>query len=192
MVLAGVAVLADVQWRQLRLGRGELETLASSFFFTGQILWLERPAFAHNRRGPVTVVMFAAIALLSLPAAALLADNSRKWLPALGSPAAATLVFCLALGPTLASYSLMNYWQPHLPATNAALIYCCEPLFTSLFALFLPACLSVLPGIDYPNETIGWRLLVGGGLITGANLLVLWRDARAARLGPILPAPGAD
>src|SRR5579871_6336650 len=46
LVLAGVAVLARLDWRDLRLGRGEAETLFSSVFFMGQILWLERKQFA--------------------------------------------------------------------------------------------------------------------------------------------------
>src|SRR6058998_3745460 len=37
MVVAGVAVLAKVDWQNLRLGRGELETIAASIIFTGQI-----------------------------------------------------------------------------------------------------------------------------------------------------------
>src|SRR5439155_26219032 len=48
LVIAGVAVLAGVDWSHFRLGRGELETLAASVLFTGQILWLERPKFAAN------------------------------------------------------------------------------------------------------------------------------------------------
>jgi hypothetical protein len=42
----------------------------------------------------------------------------------------------------------------------------------SLFALFLPALLSELSGINYPNEVVTWRLIVGGALITAANVLI--------------------
>ena len=45
-------------------------------------------------------------------------------------------------------------------------MYCIEPIFGSLMALFLPAIFSVWAGIDYPNETATWTLLIGGGLIT--------------------------
>src|SRR5262245_15277730 len=38
MVIAGVAVLSDVNWQTLRLGRGEFETLVASVIFTAQIL----------------------------------------------------------------------------------------------------------------------------------------------------------
>ena len=71
----------------------------------------------------------------------------------------------------------MNYWQPHVPATQAGLIYCCEPLLTSIFALFLPSYFSAWCGIDYPNEKMTTSLLIGGGLITAANLIALLFDA---------------
>jgi hypothetical protein len=47
-----------------------------------------------------------------------------------------------------------------------------EPIFGSLMAVFLPAMFSAIAGINYPNETATWTLLVGGGLITFANLLL--------------------
>src|SRR5436309_594205 len=43
MVILGAAVLAKVDWRNLRIGRGEWETIVASVIFTGQILWLDRP-----------------------------------------------------------------------------------------------------------------------------------------------------
>jgi hypothetical protein len=39
-------------------------------------------------------------------------------------------------------------------------------------ALFLPSWFSIWAAIDYPNETATWTLLVGGGLITVANVLL--------------------
>jgi len=42
----GAALLAGVSLDHLHLGRGELETLAGSVLFAGQILWLERPQFS--------------------------------------------------------------------------------------------------------------------------------------------------
>src|SRR5690606_32280937 len=49
LVLAGVAILGRFDWQALRFGRGEWETLLSSVFFMGQILWLERAEFRGNR-----------------------------------------------------------------------------------------------------------------------------------------------
>jgi len=76
-------------------------------------------------------------------------------------------IFC-----TLGAYSLMNAWQPKISATEAGLIYCVEPIFGSLMAWFLPAVFSKWAGIEYLNETATWTLLVGGGLITLANVLL--------------------
>src|SRR6266480_5445677 len=59
MVILGVAVLARVDWQNLRLGRGALETIAASVVFTGQILWLERPKYAGNDVRRFSAVMFA-------------------------------------------------------------------------------------------------------------------------------------
>jgi hypothetical protein len=52
------------------------------------------------------------------------------------------------------------------------LIYCIEPVIASVFALFLPALLSAWVSIDYRNEQATQSLLVGGGLIMFANILV--------------------
>src|SRR5262245_45099392 len=71
LVIAGVAVLSEINWRDLHLGRGELETLIGSTIFTGQILWLQRPKFAGNNVSHFTLIMFAVIALACLPVAAL-------------------------------------------------------------------------------------------------------------------------
>jgi len=73
---------------------------------------------------------------------------------------------------TLGAYLLMNAWQPLVSATEAGLIYCAEPLFASLVALVMPAWLSTLASIDYPNEILTSHLFLGGGLITLANVMV--------------------
>jgi len=70
----------------------------------------------------------------------------------------------------------MNRWQGTMRAERAGLIYCAEPLFASLLALFLPGWMSHLWQIDYPNEIATVHLIAGGGLITIANLLALERS----------------
>ena len=76
-------------------------------------------------------------------------------------------VFC-----TLGAFMLMIRWQPSITATEAGLIYCFEPVFASVMALYLPGVFSRWVGFDYPDETLTWQLLVGGGLITVANVLL--------------------
>jgi drug/metabolite transporter (DMT)-like permease len=172
LVLAGVAILGQFNWRTFHLGRGEVETLISSVFFMGQILWLERKEFVANRPGQLTLVMFATEAVFFAVAAVATAPDlptllvpwtSLPWL----SFTVVLTVFC-----TLGAFGLMNTFQPRITATEAGLVYCIEPIFGSVMALFLPALFSVWAGISYANETATWTLVVGGGLITMANVLL--------------------
>ena len=171
LVLVGLGVLAGVDWHAFHLGRGEWETLGCSVFFAGQILWLERPRYAANRPAHATAVMFAVLAAAASPVMlARTAGPGQMWLAAAGSPAIFLLLLALTLLCTLATFSLMNHWQKHLEATEAGLIYCAEPLWTSLFSLWLPGLLALWTGTAYANEAATLRLLLGGGLITAANV----------------------
>ncbi|HTD66191.1 MAG TPA: DMT family transporter [Candidatus Limnocylindria bacterium] len=172
MVLAGVAVLSHFDWREFKMGRGEAETILAAIFFAGQILWLERPRYTPNRVTHFTVVMFGAITVLVLPVAFFTAPHARVFLDAYSSREVLALIAVITFGCTLLAYMVMNVWQPHVTATEAGLIYCVEPIYASLFASFLPALLSHFARIDYPNEHITRHLLIGGGLITAANVLI--------------------
>lgn len=183
LVLAGVAVLGRFDFATLRLGRGEAETLVSSLFYMVQILVLSDRRFAANRPLPVTVVMFGALAVLctafAFTAAPRAADFFVPW------TSGSWLVFngLLTVLCTLGAFTLMNSWQPKITATEAGLIYCSEPVFTALMALFVPGWFSSWAGLDYPNEHVTWHLLVGGGLITVANVLIQLRPPPAERPG---------
>ncbi|WP_415909048.1 hypothetical protein [Oleiharenicola sp. Vm1] len=140
-----------------------------------QILTLERKEFAGNRVLPVTALMFATEAAVFCAMAAVTAPAPAALVaPWLSGP---WLTFTLVLTGvcTIGAFTLMNRFQPAITATEAGLLYCTEPLFASLLALFLPALFSAWAGFDYANETLTWRLLVGGGLITAANLLIQFR-----------------
>ena len=172
LVLIGVAILGRFDFQTMRFGRGELETLLSSVFFMMQILLLDRRAFAANRALPVTLVMFTVQAVLFCTMAAMTAPSiGSLWVPWTSGPWLA-FTLLLTLFCTLGAYILMNQFQPRITATEAGLIYCVEPLFASVLALFLPALFSRWGGFDYPNEQLTWHLLVGGGPITAANVLI--------------------
>jgi len=183
LVVAGVAVLAEINFKDLKLGRGEIETLLASLLFTGQILNLERPRYAENRPLCMTAVMFFVMALLALPLVLVTAPDLSACWQIYATPATAGLLALIAILCTLAAFCLMTLWQRRLNATEAGLIYCAEPVFASVVALVLPGIFSIWAGISYANESLTLRLLIGGGLITAANVLILsrWLDVPAGR-----------
>ena len=172
LVVAGVAVLAKLDFHSLKPGRGELETLIAALLFTGQILGLEHRRYAANRPDNFSVVMFLGMALLSVPLVWANAPGAAACLQAYASVPACGMLAILVVVCTLFAYTLMNRWQRHVTATEAGLIYCFEPVVASVMALFLPAIFSSWAGIHYDNEELTLRLLLGGGLITGANILL--------------------
>lgn len=172
LVLAGVAILGRFDWRQMRFGRGELETLLASLFFMGQILWLDHPAYRENRALPLTWVMMGAQAVVFGALGLAAAPSWETWRPLLTNGPWLALSGLLALACTLLTYFIMNRWQRVVTATEAGLIYCFEPIFGSLFALCTPALFSRWSGIAYANERITLNLLIGGALITLANILI--------------------
>jgi drug/metabolite transporter (DMT)-like permease len=172
LVLLGVAILGHFEWRTLKFGRGEWETLLCSVFFMGQIVYIGRKEFDGNRPGTVTLIMFAVQAVIFVALAAATAPQLHALAVPWTSPAWVGLTLTLTVVCTIGAFSIMTRWQPRITATEAGLIYCIEPVFASIFALFLPALLSAWAIIQYPNERATWSLVVGGGLITLANVLV--------------------
>jgi drug/metabolite transporter (DMT)-like permease len=172
LVLAGVAILGQFDWNAWRFGRGEWETMLSALFFMVQILTLDRKDFAGNRPLQITGVMFATEAIIFCVLAVAIAPNATVLMAPWTSSSWLGFTAILTILCTLGSFSLMNAWQPKITATEAGLIYCIEPIFASVMALFLPGMFSIWAGINYANETATWPLLIGGALITLANVLL--------------------
>ncbi|HTM19952.1 MAG TPA: DMT family transporter, partial [Kofleriaceae bacterium] len=145
LVMAGVAILAQVDWRALRLGRGEAETLLGAASFALQILSLERRAWAGNDAARVSLVAFAVLAALSAPVA-LAGLPATTALRLFAAPDAAACVIGLALLPTALAMWLQNRCQPIVGAVPAALLYASEPVFAAVSAWFLPGWLSAAMG----------------------------------------------
>ena len=171
-IASGLALLSGFDWTRLRLGRGETETLLAALCFAFQILCLDHVAYRANRTRVVSVLMFASIALLLVPVAIGTARSVADVSLLFATPVAAALVFVLSVPCTTIAFSLMNRYQPDVTASEAGIIYGAEPLFASVLALFLPRFFAGLAGITYANEQLTDRLLVGGGLVVIANVLL--------------------
>jgi drug/metabolite transporter (DMT)-like permease len=152
-------------------GRGEVLGLFAAILFSFYIL-------AVNALMPlddplrITVGQFFVAGAISLAACLFVQGGQRIML----SSQMATLVFSrdivinlalLVVVPTLGAYGLLNYFQPRVDATRAALIYMVEPIFASAFAWYMTG-----RGL----ETAG---LIGAALILVANLVVELLAARA-------------
>jgi drug/metabolite transporter (DMT)-like permease len=174
----GLAVLSGFDWVSLRLGRGETETLLAACSFAVQILCLGSKAYRGNRPRVVTMVMFACITALLVPVALCTMRSTADARLLFATPLSLGLVFVLSVPCTVIAFSLMNRYQPDVGASEAGIIYGAEPLFASLFALCLPAVFARWAGISYANEQLTGRLLIGGGLVIAANVLlqVSWSD----------------
>ena len=188
-VLAGIAILSKIDWTQFRMGRGECETLLSTVFFTGQILVLDAPGFFQNRTKMVSTVMFFSTGVVFALVAVLSNHSIVSYKIAAGIGEQFYLIAILVVFCTLLAFNLMNRCQKYIPASEAALIYTLEPVSTSFFATFLPLGLSRLVGINYENEQLSTNLLIGGGLILAANLVMqIWGHTPVAHAGET-PAP---
>lgn len=172
LVIAGMAVLCGAHWNDLQLKRGEWLTLLAAALFTGDILWLDRREFVAADKLRATVVMFATIAAVLAPVAIGSAPGNTDWARAYQTPAVLAMLALLLGASTLVAFTIMNIWQPHIAPTHATLIYCAEPVFASVYALFLPGWLAQLGRFNFANETLTSHLWLGGGLITLANILI--------------------
>ena len=190
LVLSGVFVLSGANVASLRLGRGELETLVASLICTAQILWLERPRFRGSRSTTVTILMFFVTGAIVLPVALVSSGGLAPWAEVVKLPRFVETILVLTVVCTAAPFLLMNHFQKDVTATEAGLIYCAEPIFASVLALFVPALLARWMGSSYTNETPTTSLVLGGGLITAANVWAQVRKRSAAATAP--PAPGTS
>ena len=175
-VLSGVAVLSGIDLNHIALGRGELESLLGSLVFSGLILWTELDAFTANRTTLVTLISFAAAAVAFLPVVAATTSEPMTLVRLYADAARLAVLAVLAGVATCLGLLLMFRWQRHVGATAAAIIYCTEPIYASLFAFLLPAVLSAIFGISFVREELTISLIVGGGLILGAALVAQRRS----------------
>ncbi len=173
-VLSGVALLSGVSPESGAIGRGELESLIGSLIFTAQILVAERQRYVANRVVVVAVITFVIAAVAYIPVVCATAPSGYALIALYADPARLGVLAVLASVTTCLGLLLMFRWQRHVGAVTAAVIYSTEPIYAALFAALLPAGLSALFGVTYAAEPLTLTLLLGGGLIIGANVLMYW------------------
>jgi drug/metabolite transporter (DMT)-like permease len=172
MVLLGVALLSPGLLTHFVLGPGEILTLLGTGFLAAQIVWVERPRYASNRPGVVTLIMFTLLGTIFLAAYPFLGGTVSGGVALFNQLPLIALLLLLVVFCTVLNFFIMNAWQPKISATEAGLIYCLEPVIATALSAFVPRWISRFAGISYPNETLRWGLLAGGGLILGATVLV--------------------
>jgi drug/metabolite transporter (DMT)-like permease len=152
-VLVATVGLGVLALNGLSIGYGELITLASAVLYALHIVGLGAWSTAQDAVG-MTILQIMVIAVICTLATAhdgiVLPDRTGDWLSVLYM---AVVVGALGLlGQTWA--------QAHLPPTRSAIIMSMEPVFASLFAVWLG------------GEDVTTRLLLGGGMVLVAMLTV--------------------
>lgn len=167
-ILSGTAglLLLGMRGGAVWFSPGDLLTLVCAFGFALHITLTGLFAPASE---PITLsaVQFAAVALLTLGYSAVSGHFELRAMVSIWPSVVFTGVFASGL-----AFLFQTVAQRHTPADEAAVILAAEPLFAALFArIFL-------------NESAGWRLIVGGGLIVLGMILTSIRSKSAARPNP--------
>ena len=183
MVLTGCLLLNGAEGGAVQFGIGEMETILAAALFTGQILAIERKRYKGNDMKRVAAVMFLVKALVLLPVVAtgiLLherpgpVDALREMLHAYASVPLLVMNLLITVVSTLYAYLAMTRWQAFVSSTQAGLIYATEPVFATVWALFLPGWFSAFAGVSYPNEELSSGFLEGALLMIAANGLLIF------------------
>lgn len=172
LVLIGAGMLSPGLLTHLTFGPGEIVIILSTGFMAAQIVWVERPVYAENRAGLVTLIMFLLLTVWFVFGYAGSGGTAHLARQLFGTPSLLELSLALVLFCTVINFLIMNIWQRCISATEAGLIYCLEPVVAAVLSAFLPGWISHLASITYTNETLTWSLLVGGVLIVAATVLV--------------------
>lgn len=175
LVLAGVAVLAHIDWRTFRIGRGEGEILLATIFFSLLLSSINWPGFATNRAEATSTIMFLLEGLMFAGLSLVTCRDSAHLFAPYTSPGWLGLMLAVTLLLTAGPFVIINRWQRFIPPAEAGLIYSVGPVLTALTEAVLPAVLAVWAGITYANQPLTSTLVIGGALILGANVLIqLW------------------
>ncbi len=161
-VLLSTAGLALLSLNGLSVNLGVWLTLAAAALYGLHIVGLGQWSQPEETFG-LSAVQMLAIAVVCLLATL---PHGGPLLPPDRSAWFGVLYMALVAG---AGAMLMQTWaQAHLPATRAAIVMTTEPGFAAFFAVTLG------------SDVLGWRMLVGGGLVLAAMYLVELLPPRSA------------
>jgi len=175
-VLLGLGILSGFNPLAFRVGYGEAAVLVSAAFFAGMILTIESHRHAHNdKRVVAALFMIVAAGWSGLSAWPL----GARWeeFTVLFQPEAMVVFLILALLCTGLSFLWMTEYQPAISSTEAGVLYCLEPVWASLFSLFLPHILAGALGIQYANEQVTLAMVAGGSAVLIGSVLLAVRPA---------------
>jgi drug/metabolite transporter (DMT)-like permease len=182
LVMAGVAVLARLDWTTFRVGPGEAMVLVGAVFFSLLLTSLNWPAFSGNRAVRTSAGMFLIEGLAFAAVSVATCREPAHLIAPYASPSWISLMLLATVLGTAGPFIVLNQWQRFITATEAGMLYSFGPVIAALVEVQLPGLLSRWLGITYPNQQLTSALLLGGGLILAANLLLQLRPP--ARLSP--------
>jgi len=152
-VVLAVAGLAVLTLGGISVGYGEALTLVAAVLYALHIVGLgawSRPADALGMSILQCLVIAAICFVAALPGGITLPDRPGDWLA----------VLYMALFAGAAALLGQTWAQAHLPPTRSAIIMSMEPVFAAFFAVLLG------------GESVTARMLVGGGMVLAAMLVV--------------------
>ena len=152
-VLLAVAGLGVLTLEGFSVGYGETLTLVAAVLYALHIVGLgarSRPADAIGMSVVQCLVIAAICFVAAVPDGIRLPDRAGDWLA----------VGYMALFAGAAALLGQTWAQAHLPPTRSAIIMSMEPVFAAFFAVLLG------------GEAVGVRMLLGGGLVITAMLVV--------------------
>jgi drug/metabolite transporter (DMT)-like permease len=145
-------------------GAGEVLGLGCAFTFSLYILAVNAVSKTEDA-WRMSVGQFLVVAVACAATAAFVPGGSHlrpdEALRVVGSsPAVWANLLALAVFPTVAAFTLLNFFQPRLDATHAALIYLMEPVVAAIYAY------------AFAGRAMHPLVLAGAFLILAANVLV--------------------
>jgi len=153
LAVAGLGVLTlDASPLAGGLGYGEGLTLVAALVYALHIVGLgawSRPADTIGMSVLQCLVITAICLLAALPDGVTVPERAADW----------ASVAYMAVFAGAAALLAQTWAQAHLPPTQSAIIMSMEPVFAAAFAVTLGA------------ESVGSRILVGGGLVIAGMLL---------------------